>query len=59
MLLIKSQKGGVIWLITHGLIMKQVALLYDIHMAKDFPSLTCLSISNSSDITNGEIITFK
>lgn len=54
----KNKKCGVVWLITHGLIIKQIASLYDVQMPNAFPSLTCLSIPNGNSIINGEIITF-
>lgn len=55
-----KKHGGVIWIITHGLVMKQVAFLNGIKMSKEFPNLTCLSISDDElkcDI-RGEVIMF-
>ena len=55
-----KKNGGVIWIVTHGLIMKQVAYLSGIKMAKEFPNLTCLSICDGEmkcDI-RGEVIMF-
>lgn len=56
---ITKKSHGVIWIITHGIIMKQEAELVGIKMKKDFPSLTCLSIvDNEENITKGEVILF-
>ncbi len=56
---ITKKSHGVIWIITHGIIMKQEAELVGIKMKKDFPSLTCLSIVDSEEnITKGEVILF-
>lgn len=53
-----KKTNGVIWIITHGLIMKQVASLVGIKMSKEFPSLTCLSIMDDEIQTKGEVIMF-
>lgn len=55
-----KKHGGVIWIVTHGLIMKQVAYLNGIKMAKEFPNLTCLSISDGELKCNirGEVFMF-
>ncbi len=56
----KQQKdGGVVWIITHGLIIKQVASLIGIKMAKEFPTLTCLSIVDGEKITKSEVTIFN
>lgn len=54
-----KKSESVIWIITHGLIIKQVAALVGLRMVKDFPSLTCLSIMDDGDNTKGEIIMFQ
>lgn len=48
-----KKTSGVIWIITHGLIMKQVAALIGIKMPREFPSLTCLSIMDGDDTKYG------
>jgi len=53
-----KKTSGVIWIITHGLIMRQVASLIGIKMTRDFPSLTCLSILDGESKTTGEVIMF-
>ena len=53
-----TNNKNVIWIITHGLIMKQVASLIGIKMSKEFPPLTCLSIMDGEIITKGEVIMF-
>lgn len=52
----EKRSGLVIWVITHGLIMRQVAKLAGIRMAKEFPNLTCLSVSDGDRVTKGEVI---
>jgi len=51
------KKTGVVWVITHGLIMKQIAKLNGINISKEFPPLTCLSIIKDNDIIKGEVLT--
>ena len=53
-----KQTSCVIWIITHGLIMKQVASLVGIKMLKEFPSLTCLSIMDGDKNSTGQVIMF-
>jgi len=55
----KKKKEGVVWIITHGLIIKQVAKLIGINMPKEFPTLTCLSIVDGEKITKTEVIIFN
>jgi phosphohistidine phosphatase SixA len=55
----QKQNSKIIWIVTHGLIIKQVASLIGIKMAKEFPPLTCLSIIDGETITKSEVITFK
>jgi len=54
----RKRKSGVIWIVTHGLIMQQVASFVGIRMAKRFPPLTCLSIQDGDKITKGEVVMF-
>ncbi len=54
-----NKTGGVIWIITHGLIIKQVAYLINIKMAKEFSTLTCLSITDGDEFTKGEMLLFN
>ncbi len=53
-----QNSNGVIWIITHGLIIKQVGALIGIKMVRDLPTLTCLSIVDGDKITKGEIMFF-
>ena len=55
----KNRLNGVIWIITHGLIIKQIASLIGIKMAKEFSTLTCLSIIDGDEMTKGEILLFR
>lgn len=48
----------VIWIITHGLIIKQIASFVGLKMAKEFATLTCLSIMEFNNVTNTEILLF-
>ncbi len=54
-----TQNTGVIWIITHGLIIKQVSSLIGIKMSKEFSTLNCLSILDGDNVTKGEFILFK
>jgi broad specificity phosphatase PhoE len=49
---------GVVWVVTHGLIIKQIAGIIGIKMAKEFPTLTCLSIVDEREFTKGELLLF-
>ena len=55
----RKKDQGVIWIVTHGLIIKQVASLIGIKMGKEFPSLTCLSIVDGEKITKSEVTIFN
>jgi broad specificity phosphatase PhoE len=55
----KKKKIGVIWIVTHGIIIKQVAALIGVKMPKDFPNLTCLSIVDGEKITKSELLIFN
>ena len=55
----KKKTEGVIWVITHGLIIKQLAFLVGVKMAREFPPLTCLSIVDGEKITRSEVIIFN
>lgn len=55
----QKRTDGIVWIITHGLIIKQIAALVGIKMAKEFPTLTSLSIIDGDTITKSEIIMFK
>lgn len=52
----KRKKKGIIWVVTHGLIIKQVAGLIGVKMPKEFPTLTCLSIVDGEKFTKSEMI---
>lgn len=50
--------NGVIWYVTHGLVIKQLASLIGIKLNRQFPPLTCFSISEDYDMTKGEVLLF-
>ena len=52
----KRKKKGIIWIVTHGLIIKQVAALVGVKMPKEFPTLTCLSIVDGEKYTKSEMV---
>ena len=55
----KTTGNGIVWIVTHGLIIKQVADLMGVKMAKEFPTLTCLSIVEGEKIIRSEVIIFN
>lgn len=58
----KHNKGDIkiIWFITHGLILKQVAEIIGLKMNKNrLPTLTCLSIIEEDRVTKGEVLLFR
>lgn len=55
----KKHSEGIIWIVTHGLIIRQVATLIGVKMAKEFPTLTCLSIVDGDKITKSEVTIFN
>jgi broad specificity phosphatase PhoE len=55
----KKKKKGVIWIITHGIIIKRVASLIGVKMPKEFPNLSCFSIIDGDKITKTELLIFK
>ena len=55
-----TQNTGVIWIITHGLIIKQVSSLIGIKMSKEFSTLNCLSILDGDNVeTEDELLAKK
>ncbi len=54
-----SNKKEIIWFITHGLILKQVANNISLKTTKSFPCLTCLSVIEKPDMIKGEFILFQ
>lgn len=55
----KKKKRGIIWIVTHGLIIKQIAGLIGMKMPKEFPTLTCLSIVDGDKLTKSELVIFN
>ena len=51
--------NGVIWYVTHGLIIKQLAYMIGIKLNKQFPPLTCFSISEQENRVKGEVLLFN
>ena len=59
--LVKTQKNqnknqGVIWYVTHGIILKQIASNYGIKTSDQLPCLTCLSITEDEDLIRTEFL---
>lgn len=54
----KDKSGGIVWFITHGLIIKQVGSSIGLKTTKTFPCLTCLSVVETPEIIKGEFILF-
>ena len=50
---------GVVWIITHGLIMKQIAGHAGIKNSKSFPCLTCLCITETAQMKKSEFLIFR
>lgn len=50
---------GVTWFVTHGLIIKQIALHFNIKTSKELPYLTCFSILDKKDVLRAEFLLFK
>jgi len=55
----KKENVGVIWYITHGLIIKQIAGYAGIKNSSSFPCLTCLSITETPDMLKSEFLIFR
>ncbi len=51
--------NGVIWYVTHGLIIKQLTYLIGINLQKQLPPLTCFSITEELEMTKGEFLLFE
>ena len=51
--------NGIIWYVTHGLVMKQLANMIGLRLNKQFPPLTCFSILEEEDIVKGEVMLFQ
>lgn len=49
----------IVWVITHGIIIKQIANYIGIRTSKQFPCLTCFTVTEKSDVTRGEFLIFK
>ena len=55
----RKKRKGVIWIITHGLIIKSIAALIGVKAPKEFPTLTCLSIVDGDKLTKTEMLIFS
>lgn len=55
----KKKRKGVIWIVTHGLIMKQLAGMVGVKLPKEFPTLTCLSIVDGDKMNKSEMLIFN
>ena len=55
----QNNQDSIIWIVTHGIIIKEIASLMKINIINDFPTLTCLSITIGEKITKGELIIFN
>ena len=49
----------IVWYITHGLIMKQIAHYFGIATTKNFPCLTCLKVSETAEMNKAEFLIFR
>ena len=54
---LSGKENVVVWIVTHGLVIKQIAYLMGLKICKDFPTLTCLSLSENDN--NNEIVIFN
>ena len=54
----KSYYKGVTWVVTHGLIIKQIASSLGIKSSKQLPYLTCFSILEKGDLIRAEFLLF-
>ena len=54
-----NKKEGIVWVITHGLIIKQIALSYKIKTSKQLPYLTSFSVVEHKDLIRAEFILFR
>ena len=50
---------GVIWVVTHGLIIRQISIHYDIKTSKQIPYLTCFSLLELPNLIRAEFLLFK
>lgn len=55
--LMRSRKFKLIWVVTHGLIIKQIGGFVGVKQFKKFPPLSCMSLSQDRDV-KAEIIIF-
>ena len=56
---LKKFSKGVVWFISHGLIIKQIAALFNIKTSKQLPYLTCFSFVEKDNIVRGEFLLFR
>jgi broad specificity phosphatase PhoE len=49
---------AVVWIITHGIVMKQVTATGGIRNAKNFPCLTCVSVIETPELKKCEFLVF-
>ena len=54
---LSNKQNFVVWIVTHGLVIKQIAYLMGLKICKDFPTLTCLSLAGNEG--NNEIVIFN
>lgn len=55
----RANSKELIWFITHGLIIKEIASYYGIKSSKQLPYLTCFSLIEKGDIIRAEFLLFK
>lgn len=56
---IQKYSKGVIWFISHGLIIKQLAGLLNIKTSKQLPYLTCFSFIERENVIRAEFVLFR
>lgn len=56
----KNDKSkDVVWVITHGLIIRQISIIFDIKTSKQIPYLTCFSLLEQPNVIRAEYLLFK
>ena len=56
---INFEEEGVIWFITHGIIIKQISALFGIKTSKQIPYLTCFSFLEQRGLLHAEFLLFS
>jgi len=54
-----SNPKSIIWFISHGIIIKQIASNFGIRTTKELPCLTCFTVTEKVDMIRGEFLLFR